>query len=129
MKTYIYRSRARGVLCLVLTFLMLIAAAISPGSALAAVSELKAIDGNAAILVDARTGTVLYEQNADQQVRSTIVQLPLPPPSKTSLISLRFGSVIIGYHGEWDGNCWTCEPEFWSDWGGKGQKLPPSHPR
>ncbi len=70
--------RFRAVLCLFLTFVMLVASVICPGTALAAVDPLTAIDGNAAILVDARTGTVLYEQNADQ---------PIAPASTTKIMT------------------------------------------
>ncbi len=73
MKLYTYYNRSnttgvrcfRAVLCLLLT--LIIAAAVVPVQAFAA-QPPAAIDGNAAILVDPRTETVLYEQNADVSV-------------------------------------------------------------
>jgi len=67
MKRYINTSRVRAAVCLLLTFIMIVAAFVSPVSAMAA-GKLPAIDGTAAILVDGRTGTVLYEQDADKAI-------------------------------------------------------------
>ena len=75
---HIYNStRARGILCLLLTIVLLFTAALFPPSAMA-VEKFSGIDGKAAILVDANTGTVLYEQNADQ---------PVPPASTTKILT------------------------------------------
>ena len=82
MKCYTYynrvNNRVRSIVCLMLTLLMIAAAAVCPAAAFAQVSELTAIDGGAAILVDSRTGTVLYEQNADQ---------PVAPASTTKIMT------------------------------------------
>lgn len=78
MKCYTYYNRIKGVVCLVMTLLLIAAAAVCPAAAFAQVSELTAIDGSAAILVDSRTGTVLYEQNADQ---------PVAPASTTKIMT------------------------------------------
>ncbi len=77
MKHYIYNTRAKAVVCLILTFVMIVAAAVSPAAVMAA-GKLSEIDGTAAILVDGRTGTVLYDQNADQ---------PVAPASTTKIMT------------------------------------------
>ncbi len=70
--TYTYYNkksgRAGAFFCLLLSLVMTICALAAPMQAAAAVAQPAAIDGSAAILVDARTGTVLYEQNADSQI-------------------------------------------------------------
>lgn len=76
-RLYINRTRARAILCLALTIVMLVTSALCPLRAMAA-GQLSAIDGNAAILVDANTGKVLYEQNADQ---------PVAPASTTKIMT------------------------------------------
>ena len=78
MKRYTYYNRMKSVICLLMTLLMIVAAAVCPYTAFAQVSELTAIDGSAAILVDSRTGKVLYEQNADQ---------PVAPASTTKIMT------------------------------------------
>jgi len=77
MKHYIYITRAKAVMCLILTFVMMVAAVVSPVVAMAA-EKPSQIDGTAAILVDGRTGTVLYDQNADQ---------PVAPASTTKIMT------------------------------------------
>ncbi len=67
----------RAALCLLLALLLTVAALLSPATAFAA-DKLAQIDGTAAILVDGRTGTVLYEQNADE---------PVAPASTTKIMT------------------------------------------
>ena len=68
-------------LCLVLTISILILTAIPISSALNNTQEDSGIDVNAksAILIEASTGKVLYEKNADEA---------LPPASVTKIMTL-----------------------------------------